>query len=448
MRFQAHLLPFAILLITAFVEVGCGWSGHSPRTQEPTGRQGLSESKWWRQLGDSTLNGLVREALKNSPSVEILAARVELARADASRLRAAAQPMIAAQGAAQFGERQEFETGRERADVMRYAGRAEFSWEVDFWGRVNQLRKGARRKVEASEADEEAGRRILVADIARLEFLRRRLYAEEELVAGTLAANNESVERLDEKAREGIIEQNVVDRQRSEGESLEREIEELRRQRHLSELALDRLLGREPGSGDWSKVPSLPDSVSPEKVARTEIIANRPDIHASASRVAATWHLSQAASLDLLPKLRLGALAGGRSMQITPSIDEWIVQVAPSLEVPMWDPVRLVQVKQSQAEAYLAAVSYRDDVLRAIEEAQTAVINVNAQAAIERSAHSSAETLESVLGRTREKFDAGLTSQLEVLEDQRSALTAQRAVLRAREAGLAAWVDLNNAIGA
>ena len=412
---------------------GARWSGEA--------------ATWWKEIGDRKLQALVREALEESPSVEILAARVELARASSQTLIATTQPSISAQGAVRFGERQEFETGGEPADVMRFAGRSEFSWELDFWGRVRQVRQGARLRTEAAVADGEAGKRILIADIARLEFARRRFAAEAKLVAEALSSNNASVERLAEKEDAGIIDRSTIDRQTAESDALGRELEELKRQRRIAELALDRLLGREPGAKSWPTAPSLPAKNPAPKIIKTELLANRPDIAASAARVAATWHLSKAATLDLLPKLQLGALAGARTVRITPSIDEWILQVAPSLEVPVWDPVRLAKVKKSKAEAYLAAVAYRDDVLNAIEEARVALVNLNAYAKIERSARASATTLEKIYSRTQEKFLAGVASQLEVLEDQRSSLDAGRAALRAQEAGLAAWIDLSNAIG-
>lgn len=420
----------------------------SPHASTLGSRTGTSLSTpWWRDVGGKTLDSYVREALANSPTVDVLAARVELARANASTLTTAASPSISALGARQFGRRKEFETGRQTADVMRYAGNATFGWEVDFWGRVRQLRQGANRQIEASEADEEAGNLLLIAEIARLDFARRRFAAEEAIVAESLAANDDSVRRLAEKYRAGIIDDSIVDRQRSEGESFVREIEELQRQNRLVELELDHLLGREPGAQAWPKAPAMQTPPSPPKIIKTEVLANRPDIRASSARVAATWHLSNAATLDLLPKLQINALASGRTMRLTPSINEWIAQVAPTLEIPIWDPNRQAQATQSKAKAHLAAAEYRDVVLKALEETTAALTNLEAQATIERSASSSADSLRQIYDRTLEKFRAGVNSQLDVLEDQRRYLEAQRAALRAREARLIAWIDLKKAMG-
>ena len=439
---------FCCLFVATTAVSGCGWTVKTPHVSTLGSRTGASLSThWWRAVGGKTLDDYVREALTNSPTVDVLAARVELARADARSLVIASSPSISAQGARQFGRRKEFETGGQDANVKRYAGTATFGWEVDFWGRVRQLRQGARRQIEASEADEEAGKLLLISEIAKRDFARRRLAAEESIVADTLAANDESVQRLAEKYRAGIVDESIVDRQRAEGEALDREIEELQRQRQLTELALDRLLGREPGASAWPKAPAMPNPSSPPKVVKTEVLANRPDIRASSARVAATWHLSNAATLDLLPKLQLSALGSGRTMRLSPSIDEWIAQVAPRLEVPVWDSNRLAQVKQSKAKAHLAAAEYRESVLRAFEETAAALTNLEAQATIERSARSSSDSLRRIYHRTLEKFSAGLSSQLDVLEDQRRSLEAQRAALSAREARLNAWIDLKKAMG-
>ncbi len=443
--FSARL---SVLVLAVATSSGCGWTAKSPHSAELGSRTGLgSSSPWWREVGGKALDRHVREALANSPTVDALALRVERARADARLLTADSLPAIALEGTRWFGRRQVFETGGRPADVMRYAGDAAFGWELDFWGRVRQLRQEARRQVEASEADEDAGRLLLIAKVARLDLVRRRLTAEAAVVADTLATNDESVERLTEKYRAGIVDESVVDRQVTEGEALKREIEDLRRQRRLTELALDRLLGRDPGRPSWPAAPPMQEPPPLPKTMATESLGRRPDIRAAAARVAGTWHLSKAAALDLLPKLRLGALAGGRTMRLSPSIDEWMAQVGPTLEVPVWDPVRLAQVELSRANARLAAIEYRESVLRAFEETAGALTNLEAQTTIERSARSSADSLRRVYERTREKFRQGILSQLEVLDDQRRFLEAQRAALRAREARLLAWIDLKKAMG-
>ena len=404
-------------------------------------------TKWWKEIGGSSLDRLVTEALKNSPTIDVLAARVEVARADARLLSSAAQPSVSAGAARNFGDRQEFETGGERASVLRYSGDARFAWELDFWGRVRQLKKGARHQVDAAFADEEAGQLLLISEIARLDLSRRRLASEEHVTAATLKANNDSVGRLREKQEAGIIDENLADRQSAEGDTLQRDIEELRRQRRLAELALDRLLGRDPGSSDWPNAPAMPAPPALPKIVKTDVLANRPDIRAASARVASTWHLSKAATLDLLPKLQFTGLASGRSMRLTPSIDEWIAQIAPTLEIPLWDPARRATAEGGKARAKLAAAEYRESVLRALEETAAALTNLSAHEKIQHSADKSAASLGAVYNRTREKFTSGVVSQLEVLEDQRRALEAERAALRAKESRLAAWIDLKKAVG-
>ena len=442
-----HLRDFgrlSVCIAIALVASACNTTNVSPKAYG-VGRSGFSN--WWREIGGPSLDTMVREALENSPAVEVLAARVEVARADARLLVAASQPSLSAGAARQFGKRQEFETGGEPADVMRFGGSARLAWELDFWGRVRQLRQGARRQVDAAFADEDAGRLVLISEITRLDLSRRRLAAEETVVADALEANSESVRRLLEKQRAGIIGNNLADRQSAEGDALRRDIDELRRRRRLAELALDRLIGREPGVVDWPDAPAMPGLPPLPDVVKTEVLANRPDIRAASVRVAASWHLSKAAMRDLLPKLRFTGLASGRSMRLSPSIDEWIAQVAPTIEVPIWDPVRRAKVGGSNARARLAAAEYREKVLRALEETAAALANLSAHENIRRSADNSAASLRAVYRRTQEKFASGIVSQLEVLEDQRRLLEAERAALQAKESKLAAWIDLKKALG-
>ena len=135
-------------------------------------------------------------------------------------------------------------------------------------------------------------------------------------------------------------------------------------------------------------------------------------------------------------------------MTITPRIDDWVASVGPSLEVPIWDPERKAKSVRAGARADLAASEFREAVLNAFEEVEAAYTNLAAQGRIYSSAKSSANSLEAVFSRTRERFGEGLISQLEVLEDERRALEASREAIRAREAHLAAWIALAKALGA
>lgn len=438
-----HFRHLTTALAAAVIMTACSTTD-SPKSSLSSSAE---STHWWREIGGRSLDALVNEALKNSPAIDVLAARLEVARADARLLTAASQPSISTGASRQFGDRKEFETGGQRASVMRYTGDARFAWELDFWGRVKHLRKGAKNEVDAVSADEDAGRLLIISEIARLDLSRRRLASEEKVIANTLKANNDSVTRLREKQEAGIIDNNIADRQSAEGDALQRDIEELRRQRRLAELALDRLLGRDPGISDWPAAPTMTALPPLPKVVKTDLLANRPDIRAASARVAATWHLSKAATLDLLPKLQFTGLAAGTSMRLTPSIDEWIAQIAPTLEIPLWDPVRRANVKGGNARATLAAAEYREKVLRALEETAAALTNLSANQNIQHSADASAASLRTVYNRTQEKFATGVVSQLEVLEDQRRALEAERTALRAKESRLAAWIDLKKAMG-
>ena len=135
-------------------------------------------------------------------------------------------------------------------------------------------------------------------------------------------------------------------------------------------------------------------------------------------------------------------------MKLSPSIDEWVAQFGPTLEIPVWDPERRAKKAGTGARAKLAAAEFRKAVLKAFEETEAAYTNLAAERRILSSAQASAKSLGAVFSRTREKFDEGLVSQLEVLEDERRSLEAERAAVAAHEAHLAAWIGLAKALGA
>ncbi|MQT44183.1 multidrug RND transporter, partial [Pseudomonas sp. FSL R10-0765] len=55
------------------------------------------QKDWWKRLGDSQLNGLVDEALRDSPDMQIASARVHQATAAAGAANAARMPTLDAE---------------------------------------------------------------------------------------------------------------------------------------------------------------------------------------------------------------------------------------------------------------------------------------------------------------------------------------------------------------
>src|SRR5947207_1289201 len=126
--------------------------------------------QWWRGYGDAQLDALIAEALAGSPSLEIAAARLRSAQAQAIAAGAERVPAAALDA----------ETTRQRYPEHGlfpppFAGSystdarvaLDFSFDLDFWGRNRALLAAARSGVQAADADRAAARLALAVGVAR-----------------------------------------------------------------------------------------------------------------------------------------------------------------------------------------------------------------------------------------------------------------------------------------
>ncbi|MEZ5305483.1 MAG: TolC family protein, partial [Verrucomicrobiales bacterium] len=213
-------------------------------------------------------------------------------------------------------------------------------------------------------------------------------------------------------------------------------------------LRLDTLMGVPAGSGEAprGRLRDL-DVPAPPAAAPSEFLARRPDVAAAEARVRAAFDIARAAKLDLFPNLSLklgGSLEAGA---LTGPAKSWIATAGPLLSIPVFDPARLAEVRQSDAEAAVAAEAYRAAALRAFEEAEGAMLSLQSRRRQAQRAAATAAKLAEVRKRTGDRFAEGLVSQLEVLEDERQSLDAQRAALQSREAALADAAAVFKAMG-
>lgn len=107
---------------------------------------------WWHDLGDAQLDGLVRQALRNSPSLAEAEARLRQSRAGLASEQAAGRPKLSANATMlrmRSPDISQFSGGEGggggRGPLSLYLADFDASWEADLFG-------GTRRAIEAADA--------------------------------------------------------------------------------------------------------------------------------------------------------------------------------------------------------------------------------------------------------------------------------------------------------
>ncbi|HSE27689.1 MAG TPA: TolC family protein, partial [Gemmatimonadales bacterium] len=121
---------------------------------------------WWSVLGDTTLQGLVRTALRENRDLHIALARVNEARALLGIQRLEFLPQIDVQAGVNRIEGAD-SLLRGLSEGETYFVGASLSWEIDLWGRLRRLNESARATLLASEQGRRGVILTVVSEVAR-----------------------------------------------------------------------------------------------------------------------------------------------------------------------------------------------------------------------------------------------------------------------------------------
>lgn len=337
----------------------------------PAGARPLA-GEWWKSFGDPALGDLIRQGWENNPDMEMALRRIELARADRFEAMASFFPKAGIAAGYREGREQNRTTDFRPDDMEPWVGEAAVSWEIDVTGKL-RARAAAADAGEAAAFARWQGVRLLIAsEIAAARF-EDTIHSEEIIrQSDQLIAEEKSLEMTRQMLQRGLISSGDLASRLAQVENLRRGISELTRLRDNARLRLVRLRGGIPAPRTANDTPTVPSVVTriPADVWRS-----RPDLIEAEAEVRSAFALEDSARLDLLPSLSLGAGGSLGKGSLTGQIKTWELSAGPRLEIPIWDPSRLAELKRSKAGAALAASSYRAVALNAVEEIESSHVD-------------------------------------------------------------------------
>jgi len=399
--------------------------------------------QWWTQFGDATLDALVAKAIAGNFDLKLLAARIEVADAQIGEARAGALPTVDIGAGASL----EKSTGQKFSKQFNFG--TQVSWDIDIWGRVNKGVQAQTAEFRATEADWRAGYLQLVASVSTTYFQILQLDEQIEQQQRALAKNKQILAVYETMQSNGLIAATQVLRQRAEINRLTKDLIELRRFRQVAENALSTLLG--VPAGDFKiepaslqarvRIPAVPAGLP------LDLLARRPDIVAAEFRVLETHNLMGQAKLAQLPSISLTGRGGTASFALGDLLKSFTFGLLPSINLPAFNPAIKAQAKTSEKQVTVAEQDYRRTVIAAYEEVENALVNLDAHRQQKVELQMQADQLKLVSSQTEVQLKAGMVSQLEVFETERSLLAAQLALLASHQQVLSDTVTLYKALG-
>ncbi|MCF5816835.1 efflux transporter outer membrane subunit, partial [Pseudomonas sp. PA-1-2A] len=253
---------------------------------------------WWKSLGDPQLDGLIQEALQNSPDMQVADARAHQAEAAAYAANAARMPTLDTSAGVSRSRLAKDQDPRGQGDAystVRNIG-ASFNYNFDLWGGQRAAWEAALGEARAAEVDQQAARLTLAANVAKAYSDLGQAHIVRDLAVDDLKRTRQMLDLSKRRLSSGIDSEYQFQQTESLEASSQSQLIDAEKQLQSAKIALAVLLGKGPDRGDELARPAVlkPSAVAVPAVLPAELPGRRPGL------VSARWRV-EAASKNIEP---------------------------------------------------------------------------------------------------------------------------------------------------
>lgn len=454
----------------ALTLAGCASQGpaHAPLAQLAAADLGLDDQasstaadntafgsgQWWTGLGDAQLNQLVAQALAGSPSLAASNARFDKAAAlatasstatdirgtlsaDATRERYSANGLFPPPLAGNI-----YNSGNLQAGL---------SWAPDFFGKHSAELESALGQARAAKADSAAAANQLAAQVARSYVALARLIAQRDVAKRTLDQRQSLLSLSEQRTRAGLDSQVELTQAQAGMPDAQTQIEMLNEQITLARRTIAVLCAQAPDAQN-ALSPRLA-GLRIQPVPRTlgaDLLGRRPDVVAARWRVESATQGIESAKADFYPDVNLTAFVGLSALGLDNLFKASSRQmgVTPALRLPIFDGKRLrAQLRGKQADLDTAVAQYNGVVLDAVKQAGDAIASVQSLQRQQTLQNESLSKAERAYDFAVQRYQAGLGTQITVLNTETQLITQRRLAVDLQARELDTRIALASALG-
>ncbi|MEC9291954.1 MAG: TolC family protein [Pseudomonadota bacterium] len=399
---------------------------------------------WWLHFEDPALEALVAQAMMDSPTLAIAAARVEEARGSKRTSLGGLLPNISGTGTATESD--------EGASNQRGSFEAGFdaSWEIDLWGKNRNAYTASAKSFKAREAQYQQSKIVLISEIARTYTALRAAERQVELTQRNIKTLEETKRIIEAQKRVGEAGRLDVERTDNLLNSTRAQVPEAERIREAQRLALSVLVGVLPENLDDMIMidGSIPSAEHvPLLESPSDVLKRRPDVRAAQLEFAAATDLSESAFANIFPSLTLGGFFGiAEGLAFDPT-EIWRLSASSSLRLLDFGRLR-GQIDAARARERIAFETYRGTILEAVADVETALSDYAHLKREEQALAAALVNAKSALKLSKKLYKEGEIAFLDVLDSERTAISADRAHVDAQSQVTQALIRLYKSLGA
>ncbi|MGA2206390.1 MAG: efflux transporter outer membrane subunit [Terracidiphilus sp.] len=384
-------------------------------------------ANWWNAFGSPELDGMVAQALANSPTLAQATARLKQAQEEVNA-RTGATKYPAVTGSASVTEEQLNLAALgvpfpNPSPFTLLNGSVAVSYALDVFGANRRAIEGLRAERDYQAWQLEGARLMLAGNVVSAAIRQAQIRSQIEITRQLLAVEQQQLRIAEERNGAGGLSDYDLRSQRIQVAQTEASIPPLELQLDTINDQLAVLMGFSPAE---ARVPgiSLDKLHLPEELPLTvpsELVRQRPDIRAAEALLHEAGANVGVATANLYPQIVLTGSGGGLGTRFDTGGGVW--NVGASLAGPIFNGGALQAEKRKAQDAYDAAASvYRQTVLLSFGQVADALNAIERDAQSLRARTAAAGESDGAYAIAAQRYQAGGISQLSLLDAQRQQL--------------------------
>ena len=400
----------------------------------------------WREVfTDPQLQAYIEQALTNNADLRTAMLNVESAQAAlmSARLSYLPQLSLTPQGILTNWNKGEITTKTYNIPVSA-------SWQIDLFGQILNPKRAAQVSLKQAQYNEQAVQTQLIANVANIYYTLLMLDRQLEITENTAEVLKDYVETMQAMYDYGNVNSAAIEQSRTSYAQVVASLSDLRQSISETENSFCLILN-EPAHAIERGV--LEEQALPSDFSvgiPLQLLSNRPDVQAAEMALAACYYNTNSARAAFYPQITLSGTAGWTNSSGAGIVNpgKLLANLIGSLTQPLfYRGANIARLRQARAQEEQAKIAFQTTLLNAGNEVSNALSlyqntmeKVNSRTIQVNSARKAAED-------TKELFNLGTSTYLEVLTAQQSYLSAQLSEVSDTFDQMQAVINLYQALG-
>ena len=399
----------------------------------------------WREVfTDPQLQALIEQGLANNTDLQTAILKVEEAKAALTTSRLAYAPMLA------LSPQGTISSFDKSAATKTYSLPVTASWEIDLFGKLLNEKRGAQVTLLQTKAYRQAVQTQIISGIANTYYTLLMLDQQQIITEETADIMKRNVETMRATKDAAMTNAAAVAQSEAAYAQVLASIPAIRQSIRETENALCMLLRQAPQAIKRSTLAGqqLPTEFSVG--VPLQLLSNRPDVKAAEMSLASTYYNANQARAAFYPQITLSGSAGwtnsAGSVIVNPG--KLLASAIGSLTQPLfYRGANIARLKIAKAQQEEAKLAFQQSLLNAGSEVSNALSKYQTTSEKASARKLQVESAEKASEYTKELFQLGNSTYLEVLSAEQSLLSARLSQVSDQFDSMQAIVSLYSALG-